>query len=103
MFLLSSCSKERIKDVDEIVLAEFIVEKNGIYYSGDCEVHIGKKFTGTGYYYYGNGKLKGNYTIKNGIPEGHWKQFNIDGTKSIDIFYKKGKVIQKIKHNTTNN
>jgi hypothetical protein len=98
IFTLFSCSEKRIKDKDELVLAEYIIEKNGIYYVGDCETHIGKKFDGKGNYYYENGKLKGNYIIKNGIPEGIWNRFNFDGSKKIDLYFKNGKIIKKIKH-----
>lgn len=98
-FLLISCSEKRIKDIDEIVLNENIQEKNGFYHYGDCEEHIGKLYNGKNYYYHKNGTIKGDYTLKNGIPEGHWKQFNSDGTKRIDIYFKEGKVIKKIKHN----
>lgn len=98
LFLLS-CTEKRVKDVDEIVLAEYIQEVNGFYHFGDCEDHIGKLYTGTDYYYHENGKIKGNYTLKNGIPEGHWEQFNSNGSKKIDIYFRQGKVIKKIKHN----
>ena len=34
-----SCGETREKDCDEIVLSEMVIEKNGIYYEGDCEIH----------------------------------------------------------------
>ncbi len=92
-----SCSKNRKKDIDEIVLAEYIVEKDGIYFSGDCEIHIGDKFTGPGEYFYENGKVKGTYILKNGLPDGHWEQFNEDGTKKLDLFFENGILIKKQK------
>jgi antitoxin component YwqK of YwqJK toxin-antitoxin module len=98
-FFLISCSEKRIKDIDEIVLSENIQEKNGFYHYGDCEEHIGNLYNGKNYYYHENGKIKGNFTLNNGVPEGHWEQFNSDGTKKIDIYFKEGKVIKKIKHN----
>lgn len=94
-----SCSKKREKDNDEIVLNENIQEKDGFYYIGDCEEHIGNLYSGSNHYYHGNGKLKGNFTLKNGIPEGHWEQYNTDGTKKLDIYFNEGKVIKRIKHN----
>jgi antitoxin component YwqK of YwqJK toxin-antitoxin module len=98
IFTLFSCSEKRVKDKDELVLAEFIIEKNGVYYKGCCESHIGDKFDGIGNYYHDNGKLKGNYIIKNGIPEGIWNSFNSDGSKKIDLYFKNGKIIKKIKY-----
>jgi len=100
---LISCSDKRKKDIDEIVLAEYIVEKNGIYYSGDCEIHIGDKFTGTSKYYHENGNIKGTYTIKNGLPDGHWKQFNSNGKKKLDLYFDNGSLLKKIKHKTITN
>ena len=98
IFTLFSCSEKRVKHKDELVLAEFIIEKNGVYYEGCCESHIKDKFDGTGNYYHDNGKLKGNYTIKNGIPEGIWNIYNSDGSKKIDLYFKNGKIIKKIKY-----
>jgi hypothetical protein len=67
VILLSiSCSNKRAKDIDEIVLHEIIQEVNGIYYEGDCEEHIGDKFSGSGNYFHENGKIKGSYEMKNG-------------------------------------
>ncbi len=99
IFFLISCSEKRTKDIDEIVLNENIQEENGFYHYGDCEEHIGDLYNGKNQYYHENGKVKGSFTLKNGTPEGHWEQFNLDGTKKIDIYFKKGRVIKKIKHN----
>nr|WP_294936850.1 hypothetical protein [uncultured Flavobacterium sp.] len=93
-----SCQEKREKDSNEIVLAEFIVEKDGIYFSGDCEIHSENKFSGSSEYYHENGKIKGTYTIKNGLPDGHWEQFNSDGTKKLDLYFKNGSLLKKIKH-----
>jgi antitoxin component YwqK of YwqJK toxin-antitoxin module len=94
-----SCSKYRIKYIDEIVLHENIQEVNGIYYNGDCEDHIGSKFSGSGNYFYDNGKIKGTYTLKNGLPHGHWEQFNENGTKKLDLYFENGNLEKKIKTN----
>ena len=40
-----SCAHKRKKDSDEIVLNEMMIEKNGVYYEGDCEIHAKEKFT----------------------------------------------------------
>ena len=98
ILMINSCSDRRIKDKDEIVLHENIVEKKGVYYSGDCEIHSDKKYTGTDNYFFENGKVKGTYTIKDGLPNGHWSQFNENGSKKIDLYYEDGKLIIKIKH-----
>jgi antitoxin component YwqK of YwqJK toxin-antitoxin module len=72
-----------------------IIEKNGIYYSGDCETHADKKYSGTSCYYYDNGKVKGTYTILNGLPDGHWERFDSTGKKTIDLYFDDGKLINK--------
>ncbi len=99
MLVFFSCSEKRKKDIDEIVLAEYIVEKDGIYFSGDCEIHIGDKFTGSSKYFYENGKVKGTYILKNGLPDGHWEQFNDDGTKKLDLYFENGNLLKKTKTN----
>lgn len=100
IILLSiSCSNKRAKDIDEIVLAEYIQEVNGVYYEGDCEEHIGEKFTGSGKYFHENGKIKGSYTLINGLPNGHWEQFYENGRKKLDLYFENGNLIKKIKTN----
>ncbi|TDP57519.1 hypothetical protein BC748_2730 [Flavobacterium dankookense] len=94
-----SCSERRNKDFDEIVLHENIQEVNGIYYNGDCEEHIGSKFSGSANYFHDNGKIKGTSTLKNGLPDGHWEQFNENGTKKLDLYFENGNLIKKIKTN----
>lgn len=99
LIFLISCAEKRVKDVDEIVLHEIIQEVNGFYYEGNCEEHIGDKFSGSGNYFHDNGKIKGTYTLKNGLPDGHWEQFNENGTKKLDLYFKNGNLIKKIKTN----
>jgi len=93
-----SCVEKRVKDVDEIVLAEYIQEVNGVYYEGDCEEHIGDKFSGSGNYFHESGKIKGTYTLKNGLPNGYWEQFNESGTKKLVLYFENGNLIKKIKN-----
>lgn len=97
--ILSLCGCGRHVDTDEIVLNEMIVEKNGKYYYGDCDEHATTFYTGTDtFYFQENGKVKGTFTIKNGLPNGHWEQFNLDGSKKIDLYYSNGKLITKVTH-----
>jgi antitoxin component YwqK of YwqJK toxin-antitoxin module len=70
LILFSFLSCGRNIEPDEIVLNEMVVEKNGKYYYGDCEDHATEYYTGSNKYYHENGKVKGTFTIKNGIPEG---------------------------------
>jgi antitoxin component YwqK of YwqJK toxin-antitoxin module len=99
LFFFISCSERRNKDIDEIVLHENIQEVNGIYYNGDCEEHIGDKFSGSGNYFHDNGKIKGSYKMKNGLPDGHWEKFHENGTKKMDLYFENGNLIKKIKTN----
>jgi antitoxin component YwqK of YwqJK toxin-antitoxin module len=87
---LVSCSSGRQKDPDEIVLHEMIQEKNGVYYWGDCEEHADTKYTGTDTCYQDNGKVKATYTIKNGLPNGHWKQFDTTGKLLRELYFDNG-------------
>lgn len=96
VILLSFLSCGRKVEPDEIVLNEMVVEKNGKYYYGDCEEHATEYYTGSDKYYYESGKVKGTFTIKNGFPDGHWEQFNEDGSKKLEIFFKDGKVTQRL-------
>jgi antitoxin component YwqK of YwqJK toxin-antitoxin module len=96
LLFLFGCGRQIYKD--EIVLNEMVIEKNGKYYYGDCEEHATKYYTGTNKYYHGNGKVKGTFTIKNGLPNGHWEQFNLDGSKKLDLYFEDGKLINKITH-----
>ena len=112
LFVLSflSCESKRKKEADEIALNEMvieknfldilykeeIVEKNGKYYFGDCELHAKKYYTGSNKYYHENGKVKGTFTIEDGIPEGHWEQFNEDGSKKLDLYFEHGKVTKRL-------
>src|ERR1017187_9097776 len=92
VFLFSnSCG--RTKDPDELVLGEYIIEENGIYYRGDCEVHIEGRYTGTDSFYHDNGKLKGTYTLKNGLPDGHLEQYDTFGAKKVDLYFDTGDFI----------
>lgn len=95
-FLFFSCGRKM--DKDEIVLNEMVIEKSGKYYYGDCEEHATSFYTGTNTYYYENGRIKGTFTIKNGLPNGHWEQFNLDGSKKLDLYFENGKLIKKISH-----
>jgi antitoxin component YwqK of YwqJK toxin-antitoxin module len=91
-----SCESKRKKEADEIVLNEMVIEKNGKYYFGDCELHAKKYYTGSNKYYHENGKVKGTFTIEDGIPEGHWEQFNEDGSKKLDLYFEHGKVTKRL-------
>ncbi|MFC0878964.1 toxin-antitoxin system YwqK family antitoxin [Saccharicrinis sp. FJH2] len=98
MILLTvSCVQKRERDSDEIVLNEMVIEKNGIYYEGDCEIHAKEKFTGECKFYHDNSKLKGVVYIEKGLPTGHWKYWDSTGLKTLDLFYDKGKLIKKEK------
>ncbi len=92
-----SCGQEREKDSDELVLAEYVIEKNGIYYEGDCEIHTKEKFTGECKFYHDNGKFKGLVHIDNGLPTGQWKYWDTTGLNILDLYYGKGKLIRKEK------
>ncbi|WP_289056079.1 hypothetical protein [Carboxylicivirga marina] len=93
-----SCGQKREKGSDEIVLNEMVIEKHGIYYEGDCEIHAKEKFSGEcKFYHHGNGKLKGVVLLKNGLPTGHWKYWDSTGLKTLDLFYDKGNLIKKEK------
>lgn len=98
LLLLSLWGCGRNIDKDEIVLNEMVVEKSGKYYYGDCEIHATKLYTGTDTFYHENGKLKGTFTIKNGLPNGHWEQFNLDGTKKLDLYFENGNLKNKVNH-----
>ena len=92
-----SCEQKRQKDTDELVLAEYVFEKNGIYYDGDCEIHAKKKFSGECKFYHDNGKLKGYTQIKNGLPTAQWKYWDSTGLNILDLNFEKGKLIKKEK------
>ena len=92
-----SCEQKRLKDIDEIVLAEYVFEKNGIYYKGDCETHAKNKFTGECKFYHDNSKLKGYVQIENGLPTGHWKYWDSTGLNILDLYFEKGNLIKKNK------
>lgn len=92
-----SCGETREKDSDEIVLSEMVIEKNGIYYEGDCEIHAKEKFTGECKFYHDNGQLKGLVQIENGLPTGHWHYWDTTGLKILDMYYEKGRLIKKEK------
>ena len=96
LLILLGCGRQM--DKDEIVLNEMVIEKNGKYYYGDCEKHATTFYTGANTYYHENGKVKGTFTIKNGLPIGHWEQFNLDGSKKLDLYFENGKLINKISH-----
>lgn len=101
--LTVSCSTRHV-DSDEAAfgnkLGEVIRENGGTYYSMD---HLGEKtkYTGTDtcYYYvnYRDKKIKSIYTLKDGIPEGHWQLFDDIGTKTVDIYFVSGKVTKREK------
>ena len=92
-----SCGQKREKDTDEIVLSEMVIEKNGIYYAGDCEIHAKERFSGECKFYHDNGKFKGVVHIENGLPTGHWQYWDTTGMKILDIYYEKGRLIKKEK------
>jgi antitoxin component YwqK of YwqJK toxin-antitoxin module len=94
-----SCQFERKRDKDELVLGDYIIEKNGVYYVGDCEIHSSEKYTGIDTFYFDNRKIKGTYSIKNGLPDGHWEQFNDNGTKKLDLYFENGNLTKKTKTN----
>jgi len=97
IFVLLFCSCGRTKDPDELVLSETVFEDDGIYFNINCARHSNyEKYTGTDTCYHDNGKIKGTYTIKNGVPDGHWEQFNLDGSKKLDLFYSNGKLVNKV-------
>jgi antitoxin component YwqK of YwqJK toxin-antitoxin module len=74
-----------------------IIEKKGKYYHGDCEEHATQFYTETDtFYFHENGKIKGTFTIENGLPNGHWEQFNIDGSKKLDLYFQDGELTNKI-------
>lgn len=85
----------RTIDEDEVVLNEEIIEKKGIYYSGDCDLHAVNKYTGTDTCYHENGKVKATFTIKDGFPNGHWEQFDTTGNKTIDLYFDNGQLVKK--------
>lgn len=95
LLFVFSCG--RTKAPDELVLSEMIFEENGIYYKINCSTHSNyKKYTGTDTFFHDNGKIKGTYTIKNGLPNGHWEQFDSNGIKKIDLYFDNGDLIKKI-------
>lgn len=102
LFLFVHLGCARQIDKDEIVLGDYIVEKNGKYYRGDCREHATRYYTGTDTFYHENGKVKGTFTIKRGLPDGHWEQFNFDGSKKLDLYYDNGKLINKVFHKKLN-
>jgi hypothetical protein len=92
-----SCGQKREKDSDELVLVESVIEKNGIYYDGDCEIQAKEKFSGECKFYHDNGKLKGVVNIENGLPTGKWKYWDSTGLNTLDLYYEKGRLIKKEK------
>ena len=74
-----------------------VIEKNGKYYYGDCDEHAINFYTGTDSFYHENGKVMGTFTIKNGLPNGHWEQFDSNGTKKLDLYFGNGDLIKKEK------
>jgi hypothetical protein len=95
--LSSSCNPKREKDIDELVLSENVIEKNGFYYEGECDIHAKEKFTGECKFYHGNGKLKGVVFLKNGLPNGHWQYWDSIGIKTLEMHFDKGQLIKKVK------
>ncbi len=94
VILIISCS--RTKDIDEPALGENFFEQGGIYYSNNCATHSNyKKYNGTDTSYYDNGKIKATFTIKDGLPDGHWQKFNDHGTKKVDIYFDHGNFKKK--------
>jgi len=92
---LFGCGRQM--DRDEIVLNEMVIEKSGKYYYGDCDEHATTFYSGTDtFYFHENGKVKGTFTIKNGLPNGHWEQFNLDGSKKCDLYFNNGKLTNKV-------
>jgi antitoxin component YwqK of YwqJK toxin-antitoxin module len=97
ILLIFSCG--RTKDPDELVLSESVFEDDGIYYTNNCSTHSNyPKYTGTDTCYHENGKIKGTYTVKNGLPNGHWEQFDDNGVKKIDLYFDNGDLTKKVKY-----
>ena len=48
--------------------------------------------------YHDNGKIKATYTLKDGLPNGHWEQFDAKGKKTLDIYFDKGNLVKKEPH-----
>ncbi len=95
--LTMSCSASREKDIDELLLSEFVYETNGIYYQHAVN-HKKVKYSGTlKFYHFENGKLKGKVTIQNGIPEGLWEYWYENGSKKLDLYFENGIVTRKVK------
>ena len=86
-------------DSDELVLSEIVIEKKGIYYEGDCEIHAKERFTGECKFYHDNGQIKGLVNINNGLPDGNWQYWDSNGIKILDIYYDNRKMIKKEKKN----
>jgi len=96
-FLTMSCSVSREKDIDELLLSEFVYETNGIYYQHAVN-HKKVKYSGTlKFYHFENGKLKGKVIIENGIPEGLWEYWYENGSKKLDLYFENGIVTRKVK------
>mgnify|MGYP000252237377 CR=1 FL=1 len=96
ILILLVCSCGRTKDPDELFLSEVAFEDNGIYYEINCATHSNyKKYTGNDTSYYDNGKIKATSNIKNGLPVGHWEQFDSSGTKKLDLYFDNGDLIKK--------
>ena len=93
-----SCKSVRQKDPDEIVLHENIQEKEGLYYWGDCESHATTLCTTTDTCYHHGGKTKATYTLKDGLPNGHWQQFDTSGKKTLDLYFNNGLLVKKDSH-----
>jgi hypothetical protein len=98
LLFLGACRQARQPDPDELVLADWVFEEQGHYYRVNCADHSAREpYTGTDSCYYDNGRVKGTYTIVDGRPDGHWEQFNADGSKKLDLYYDNGVLQRKIK------
>lgn len=98
IFFVIGCN-HRNKDIDELVLDDYISEKNGIYYFCDCEIHCNeKKITRSGKNYYYNLKIKNTWKLINGKPDSTWVYFDTLGNKKMEILFNDGEVKNKIKY-----
>lgn len=94
LLLIFSCG--RTKDPNELVFNDYVFEKDGIYYNVNCSSHSNyKKYTGTDTGYHDNRIIWGTSTVKNGLPDGHWEQFDSNGTKKIDLYFDNGGLVKK--------
>jgi antitoxin component YwqK of YwqJK toxin-antitoxin module len=96
LLLLSLLGCGRQMDKDEIVFNDYVFEENGIYYIVSGSTHSNyRKYTGTDTGYHDNGKIWGTSIVKKGLPDGHWEQFDSNGTKKLDLYFDNGNLTKK--------